>query len=558
MALVLRDYQREANEATNTYMATTGGNPLVVIPTGGGKSLVMATHAREAIEGYPGTRVMNLTSFPELIRQNYEEVVGIWPNAPAGIYSAKIGKKNVSAHYLFAGIQSIHRKGFNLQPVDIVQVDEAHLIPRKSDTMYMRFLNDLRQINPNLKIVGYSATPFRMDSGMLHEGKGAMFDAIAYEIGIRQLIDDGYLAPLTSRPAQNQMQIDGVASNSGGDFVASQLEAAATDPDAVKTIAREIVANAEGRQGIMVYCCGKDHSRMMREALREAGMQAEMVFGDTPAMERNNIVANFKRKRLRCLVSIGVFTTGFNAKHVDMIALCRPTKSTGLYVQICGRGTRLTINTNLPTAEERLAAIAASDKRECLVLDFGGNIARHGPIDRLDPPKKKPKGDEKGEMPLKQCPSCDEFVAIAARECVCGFRFPDVVQIVHTQAAHADIMSRNDLVPEWIDVTRVSYARHTKLGKPDSLRVSYQCGLMEYREWICLEHEGGIKKKAVAWWIRRTMAGVTPPATVAEAMLQTHTLDTPAQIAVRPSGKFTEIVSYQGFKRDRYQTGVAA
>ncbi len=550
MPLELRDYQRKAIDATNNYMAVTGGNPLVVVPTGGGKSLIMGTHIREAITDYPGTRILNLTHVPELIKQNYTELVDMWPNAPAGIYSAKLGRRNIGAQIIFGGIQSIHRKGYNLQKIDIVQIDEAHLISRNADTMYGRFINDLRQINPHIKIIGYSATPYRMDSGMLHEGRGALFDGIAYEVGIRELIDDGYLAPLTSRPATNQINTQGVGSVSGGDFIASQLDrAAATDPDAVKAIAREIVANSAGRQGIMVYCCGKDHSEMMRDALREAGMPAEMCFGDTPTGERNSIVNAFKRKQIRCLVSIGVFTTGFNAKHVDMIALCRPTKSTGLYAQIVGRGTRLTCNTNLPTREERLSAISHSDKTSCLILDFGGNIERHGPIDQLQPSKKKPKAsDEKGDMPTKECPKCQEPCAIAARECVCGFVFPDVVSIVNTKAADVDIMTRSDLTPEWIDVTGVYYYKHTKPGKPDSMRVTYQCGLMQYNEWVCLEHDGLPKRKAQAWWKLR--AHTDAPSTTAEALSLVGGIDKPAKIAVRPSGHYTEIVSYIGFHND--------
>jgi DNA repair protein RadD len=137
------------------------------------------------------------------------------------------------------------------------------------------------------------------------------------------------------------------------------------------------------------------------------------------------------------------------------------------------------------------------------------------------------------------------------RDCFCGYHFPEVQTIVHTQAAALDIISgRTDLSPQWIDVTGVSYARHTKEGSPDSLRVTYQCGLLQHREWICLEHQGGIKNKAIAWWKRRMVVGGVIPPTVNQAVNLSFTLDTPAQIAVRPSGKYTEIVGYRGFSRD--------
>lgn len=532
MPLQLYPYQRAAVDAVNTFFAKTGGNPLAVIPTGGGKSLVIGTFIKEALEQWPDTRIVVLAHVPELISQNYAELMEFWPNAPAGIYSAKLGKRQMHARVLFAGIQSIHRKAYNLQKVDIVLVDEAHLIPRKSATMYRRFLGDLQQINPLMKVAGFTATPYRMDSGMLHVGDEAIFDDIAYEVGVRELIEGGYLSPLTSRPARAQIDTSNVGM-SGYDFNALQLEAAAKHPDVVAQIADEIVQNAKGRQGILIFGSGKEHCRLLRDAMRERGIGSEMVFGDTPTSERNSIVSQFKARRIRCLVSLRVFTTGFNAKHVDLLALVNATKSTGLYVQIVGRGTRL-----------------FPGKTDCLVLDFGGNIQRHGPIDNLIVKKDRKPKDGDGKAPSKTCPNCAMKLPVTARQCTgCGYEFPDVETMVHTQAASLDILSkRHDLSPEWVDVTSVQYHRHTKLGSPDSLRVTYQCGLLQHREWICLEHEGGIRKRAEAWWKRRM--DYPAPQSVSHALEVTKYLDTPKQIAVRPSGKFTEIVGYRGFSRD--------
>jgi DNA repair protein RadD len=530
--LQLYPYQRAAVDSVNTFFSTTGGNPLCVVPTGGGKSLIIGTFIKEALEQWPGTRIVILAHVPELIVQNYAELIEFWPNAPAGIYSAKLGKRQMHAQIVFAGIQSIHRKGYNLQKVDIVLVDEAHLIPRTSNTMYRRFLGDLLQINPLMKVAGFTATPYRMDSGMLHQGKDAIFDDVCFDVGVKELIESGYLSPLNSRPARVQIDTSNVAM-SGFDFNALQLEAAAKHPDVVAQIADEIMANAAGRQGILVFGSGKDHCTMLRDAMRERGVSTEMVFGDTPTAERNSIVANFKARRIRCLVSLRVFTTGFNAKHVDLLALVNATKSTGLYVQIVGRGTRL-----------------FPGKTDCLVLDFGGNIARHGPIDDLIVKKEKKPKDGDGTAPMKPCPSCGMNCPASVRQCIgCGFEFPEAQTLINTQAAALDILSdRNDLAPAWLDVTGVHYHRHTKVGSPYSLRVTYSCGLVQHREWICFEHGGGIKSKAHAWWRRRT--NITVPETVSDALLNAKEIDKPAQIAVRPSGNFTEIVGYRGFSRD--------
>jgi DNA repair protein RadD len=418
-----------------------------------------------------------------------------------------------------------------------VLVDEAHLIPRKSNTLYRRFLSDLQDINPMLKVAGFTATPYRMDSGVLHQGEDAIFDDICYDISVKELIDDRFLSPLTSRSARSQIDTSGVGM-SGYDFNALQLEAVAKSPEAVNAIADEIMENAEGRHGIMIFGSGKEHCQMLRDAMRDRNVNAEMVFGDTHNNERNSHVNMFKRRQLRCLVNLNCFTTGFNAKGVDLIALALATKSTGKYVQIVGRGTRL-----------------FPGKDNCLILDFGGNIDRHGPVDALKEKKEKKKKDEPGVAPEKRCPECDTPAPVSARQCMgCGYEFPEGQKVVHTQAAALDILSsRQDLSPQWIDVTGVRYDRHTKVGSPDSLRVTYQCGLLQHREWICLEHQGSIRTKAVAWWNRRIMkmADQPPvPQSIDDALRWKECLDVPAQIAVRPSGKYTEIVGYRSFSRD--------
>ena len=534
MPLTLYPYQRSAVDAINTYFSATGGNPLIVVPTGGGKSLIIGTYIKETLADYPDTRIVVLAHVPELISQNYAELIEFWPSAPAGIYSAKLNKRQISSRVLFAGIQSIHRRAFNLQKVDIIMVDEAHLIPRTSNTMYRRFIGDLTQINPNVKVVGVTATPFRMDSGMLHEGEDAIFDDIAFDVSIRELIEGGYLSPLKSRPARAQIDLSKVGM-SGYDYNVLQLEAVAKHPAAVAALADEILENATGRDSILVFGSGKQHCMMLRDALRERGIHSEAVFGDTPNDERAATIANFKAKRVRCLVSLRVFTTGFNAKNVDMIAMGNATKSRGLYVQIVGRGTRL-----------------YPGKTDCLVLDFGGNIARHGPIDNLNASsrtKKEKKAD--AAAPEKICQKCGHVNPISARECgACYAPFPEIERKVHTQAAILDIMSsRTDLLPNWIQVTNVFYDRHRKSGSPDSLRVTYQCGLLQHKEWVLLEHEGGMGGKARSWWKKRAMPGTEIPRTVTEALDMVTDLDRPGEIAVRPSGKYTEVMGHRYFER---------
>ena len=529
MTLQLRPYQRQAIDDLNTWFAENDGNPLVVIPTAGGKSLVIATFVHEALSNWPDTRIVILTHVRELIAQNYAELVGFWPDAPAGIYSAGLNKRDIKARVLFAGIQSIQKKAYALQRVDLVLVDECHLIPRSADTMYGRFLDELRQINPYLRVVGFTATPFRLDSGLLHRGPNAVFSDIAFEANIRDLIAENYLCPPISRRASTQIDTSGVGTRLG-EFIAPKLEAAATDPATVRAIAAEISAAGQDRKGWLVFGCGVRHSTILLDALRELGVTAEGTFGDTPAAERDSIIARFKRQEIRALCSMGVLTTGFNARHVDLIALARPTKSCGLYIQMVGRGTRL-----------------FPGKADCLVLDFGGNIERHGPVDA---PRIKAPGEGGGEIPLKECgereisgrfiTGCGESNPIGATACCrCGEPFARESAVSTMASGHAVLSSQ--IQPEWLDVSDVSYRAHQKPGKPASLCVTYRCGITFHREWVCFEHDGYARQKSVQWWQKRAPA-LPVPNTVAEALAMQAGLPDPKRILVRPEGKFTSIV----------------
>jgi hypothetical protein len=252
MTLELRPHQRAAIEAIYGYFAAETGHPLIMIPTAGGKSLVMAAFIQEVLAQWPDERIIILTHVRELISQNFAELIRLWPGAPAGIYSAGLNRRDTQAQILFAGIQSVHRKAYAIQRADLVLVDEAHLIPRRANTTYRRFLDDLTRINPQLKIIGLTATPYRLDSGMLHTGPDALFDDIAFEVSVRELIDRGYLAPLISKQTTTQIDVAGVGTR-GGEFIAGQLEAA-VDQDPITQAALDEIAAYTAGTGVPGSC----------------------------------------------------------------------------------------------------------------------------------------------------------------------------------------------------------------------------------------------------------------------------------------------------------------
>ena len=531
--LSLRPYQETSIAAIYDYFAEKSGHPLIVIPTAGGKSVVLAAFIQGVLQQWPDQRILVVTHVRELIAQNYAEMMGLWPEAPAGIYSAGLGRREIDARILFAGIQSIHRRAYEVQQCDLVLIDEAHLIPRASNTMYRRFLDALGKINPQLKAIGFTATPYRLDSGMLHQGEQRLFTDIAYEVSIRDLINQDYLAPLVSKATDLTLDVGGVGSR-GGEFIAGQLQAAVDHDEITRAAIDEVMVHGENRKSWLLFCSGVEHARHVAAEVRARGVSCATIFGDTPTAERDSTIAAFKRGEIRALASMGVLTTGFNAPAVDLIAMLRPTKSVGLYVQMAGRGTRL-----------------APGKDNCLVLDFAGNVLRHGPIDAVSP---RVPGKGEGEAPTRICPDCDSIVAAAARECPdCGHRFPPPELKVAATATTLEILST--MRPQWVEVSDVVYARHDKPGKPPSLRVEYRCGLIRHREWICFEHTGYARSKAAAWWTMRSQAPV--PGTITAALTMSDALLKPTSIQVRPGGRFTEITNYR-FDRCDSPAGISA
>jgi DNA repair protein RadD len=328
--LTLRPYQRAALDALYAYWRGEAKNALIVLPTGAGKSLVLAELCRELLASYPTLRIGIVTHVKELIQQNYLELVRLWPQAPAGIYSAGIGRRDARAQILFCGIQSVWNKSQQLGAFDLLLIDEAHLIGRSASSMYGKFFDAQHALTPDMKIVGLTATAFRLDSGRLDQGKDRLFDKIVYDAAVTDLIEQCYLSPLVSKATVQQLNTEGVAKR-GGEFVPGQLEIAVNKDWITRAAAEEMVRYGADRKKWLAFCVGVKHAEDVRDALRALNISAETVTGETPSGERDRLIREFKAGSIRCLTSVGVLGTGFNVPSVDLIALLRPTESAGLF-----------------------------------------------------------------------------------------------------------------------------------------------------------------------------------------------------------------------------------
>lgn len=485
----LRDYQNEAIEAAWRDLCAKPGNPVLVLPTGAGKSVVIAELCRRAL-AVPG-RVVVLAHRKELLEQNAEKIRGLLGGV-VGLFSAGLKKKQTDHPVIVGGIQSVFKSAVDLGERHLVLIDEVHLVA--DEGRYRTFIDDLRRFNPRLRMIGLTATAYRTGEGSIC-GADKLFNRIAHEVKVQPLILGGYLSPLVSQPAEATVDCSGLRIR-GGEFIPGEMETLFNVPEKVKRAAEEIVVKSAGRKSVLVFCAGIAHAQAVKEVLEAiSGEPVGLVTGGTLPMERSAALSKFRSGMLRFLVNCDVLTTGFDAPNIDCIAILRATKSPGLFVQICGRGFR-----------------RATGKTDCLILDFGGNVKRHGPVDAVDYNTRKRAYGGGEDAPAKVCPNCEEKCPASVLFCEsCGWKFPPR-QLNHDETASgAAILS----APETFTVEEVRLSRHTKRkaeeGDPDTLRVDYLCrgeGNIEYTisEWVCLEHTGYAQSKAWIWWKNRSKA----------------------------------------------------
>lgn len=514
------------------------------MPTGTGKSVVIGEFVRRAYTKFPGTRILMLTHVKELIQQNFEKLLQLWPSAPAGIFSAGLGRKDTCFPITFGGIASAVRGNFG--HIDLVIVDEAHKLSPNEDTQYQRMVQSLRSTNPLVKVVGLTATPFRLGQGLLTDEEGLFTDVCFDMTGIEPfnwLISEGYLVPLIPKKTGFELNVDEVRIH-GGEFVQKDLQEAVDKESVSYSALREAINLAHDRNHWLVFASGVEHALHVCDMLDSLGVSACCVHSKMSTEDRDAVIADFRAGRYRAMVNNNILTTGFDFPGIDCIVMLRPTQSASLWVQMLGRGTRPVFPGARPeTKEERLAAIASSSKQNCLVLDFAGNTRRLGPINDPVMPKRKGKGGT-GQAPVKVCEVCNSYNHASVRFCtVCGAEFAKVIKI--DAAASTDkLIADSAMRVEAFRVDRVVYQLFKKTDRPDSVRVSYYCGLRLFHEWLCFEHVGYAHKKARDLWRERSKTGMEPPATTAQALARINELRVPNEIKVWVNKPHPDIVGY--------------
>ncbi|MBN2641374.1 MAG: DEAD/DEAH box helicase family protein [Victivallales bacterium] len=553
----LRYYQRDAVDSVWKYLRTHDDNPCVVIPTAGGKSHVLAEICREAVQTWHG-RALVLTHVKELVEQNAAKLIRLLGTNMVGIYSAGLKSRETDKPVIAAGIQSVYRRIHELGVFNLVVVDEVHLIPpdrgpNSSEGMYRSFLAEMLRRNPGLRVVGLTATPYRMSTGDICSEKNIL-NNICYEIGVRELIDQGFLSPLISKAGRLKADTSGLHIRAG-EFLTNETESLMDTDVLVKSAVGEIVELTADRNACLIFAAGIKHGDHIARIFREEhGIECGFITGSTPVSLRDKIIRRFKGpdeldveqeqqsalfiepekpiEPLKYLCNVNVLTTGFDAPRIDCVAMLRPTASPGLMYQMIGRGFRL-----------------HHSKENCLVLDYADNIVRHGPVDCIKAGD-RPKG--KGDPPAKECPKCRAIIHAGYTVCPhCDHEFPRQEAQHAAHAGNAAVLSGETTIEEY-DVQHVSYTVHHKRGAdesyPKTLQVDYYVSITEkFSEWLCPEHTGYARGKFVKWWIARTDMPLPDTASDAVAIAEAGGLATAKRITVKSvSGdQFDRVVKYE-------------
>lgn len=394
--MTLRPYQQAAVDAALSFMRKSVSPFCIEAATGAGKSHIIASLAH-AIHDKTGKRVLCLAPSAELIVQNREKYLAT--GNKASIFSASAGAKELRHPVVFGSPLTVKNRISRFgQEYALVVIDEAHgLTPT-----VISILDAMRAANPNLRVCGLTATPYRLGSGYIFRmhpdgrvngddvARDPYFAKCVYQIGARELIDAGYLTPPVIGAIGTQgYDTSGLVPNSMGKFDAGAVDQAYHGHGRkTAAIVADVVAQSAGRHGVMFFAATVQHAQEVMASLPPD--LARLVTGETPKRDRDRMLSDFKAMRFKYLVNVSVLTTGFDAPHVDVIAILRKTESVGLLQQIIGRGLRL-----------------CDGKADCLVLDYTTNLDDHCPDGDLFAPViragKGPGGD--GELKCI-CPQC--------------------------------------------------------------------------------------------------------------------------------------------------------
>jgi len=513
-----RQYQVDAANALWEAIQTPGKLPVIAVPTGAGKTVIMGLFFERYIKEYPDNQILVLSHTQDILEQDAESLQNFFPDRHIALYSAGLGRKEHD-QITVGGIQSVIKNPDLFRWTNLVMVDEVHSVNHAKVGSYRKLLD-----NMHAQIIGMSATVFRSGHGYIYKGKNTLFNHLAYDLtsiaNFNKLVEDGYLCKLISVEPDTQLDSSRVK-KSGGDYNVKALSNAHDQDGITRAAIKEAKHYGRNYKKWLVFAIDIEHANNICRSLNRNGILSRVLHSRITA-DRTTVIDSFKQGNVRALVSVGMITTGFDAPNVDLILMLRPTMSAVLHVQMIGRGLRI-----------------HPGKKHCLVLDYSGNTSRLGPINNVLVPKEVKKGG--GEAPTKTCPKCKTITYPRAKFCEsCNHEFIFESKLTTTSSKEA-IVEEGKFPPSkerWLTVERALYNIHRKPNSPAILMVTYHCGLQRIKEYLCLDHNGYAGRKAAHIVGYRGYQG---DLTTIDVYRNRRSLKVPKQILVDFSSKYPQI-----------------
>jgi len=505
----LRTYQQDAFDATLRSLRE-GNNPVVAVPTGGGKSAIAAALVDRFRSN--GGYTLLLTHNRELISQNHKTLARYSNVEGVGVYCAGLGKWDIGTSATYASIQSIYTKPELLPEPSAIIVDECQLVtPSDSNAkMYNAVLSHF----PNARRIGLSATPYRYDSGLVYKGEGCWFDDLAIDIKFNELVAMKYLSPLVGVLTSTHLELEDV-DVSGGEYDSSQVDNLITEPW-LKELLRNVVNLSTGRNAWLMFSLSVRAAALAARIANEMGVKSDFVYGGDP--ERFDKLKRWESGETTLMVNCQILTTGYDRPDIDVIIDCAPTESLGKHIQKLGRGARI-----------------ADGKTNCLIIDACGNLQRLGSISQENNfYRQKTNGElEPGEMlprkprePRKVLPGVTTLTPLdptSGQQAVDGATL--VVQ-VHAVSAVA--------IPTRRDLTKPALMIQYTCTTPENARINATLFITTERS----------NTQALNFFAARGLA-VTLPSEARKLTWQLKGAKLPKMVMVRKAGKYWNCIEEQ-------------
>jgi len=540
--MILRDYQQECLSVIWKALPKEE-TILIQAATGAGKTIIFCELNKQILSKWPAIRIGILAHRRELISQAKDKMLRVWPDAGSkiGIACGTIQKHvDVRRPITIGTIQTLSNKIENTKPFDIIIIDEAHRIPpMNDDNQYAKWIKAMQELNPRVRIIGFTATPFRLGHGYIY-GKTCrpdnenLFSDLNYRIGIQKLQGAGYLCPLIAKETKNiSFSLSGIK-RIGGDYSTRDVSDLMSEDLHVGSAIEAIREYASDRKHIVVFAVTIEHAEILSKTFNHHGISAATVHSKMATGQRDMILRNFDAGRFRVIVNVGILTEGWDSPHADCGIMCRPTLSPALFVQMIGRMLRI-----------------SNGKKDALILDLANNFRTHGMPDnpRVIIPGRK-KESINGDDIIMTCPECMTVVAPQTRICPeCGKVLVQEKKYINERVEMQNVKTEPDQLE--VDVIDYNFNPYTSRKGNEMIKLAMTCkpkGMNTIppffvNHFFDFEGQGsefGMRRARTIW---NKIVGTAPPSSVQEAAERSgeFLMSMPNSIVIEENGKFWNV-----------------